>query len=96
MTVTIVASETAYTIEGYCSPENELQHNGSRGSSGKALRLPSEIEDFLRQRMAVCLPRIGAMGRHHSRSARVVVPMQRKPIGGEGLQTLALGEVANR
>lgn len=77
------------TTERCFTPENDLPHNDL------PLRSPLEIRDFLRLRMADCLPRIGEIGQQLSRNPGVVVPMQSKPVRSERQQTLALAEVVN-
>ena len=94
MTVRYTASELGGAFQNYLPSENELSGTGDRLGAGQSLRSPLEIRDFLRKRMAVCLPRIGAMGRHHSTSARGVAPLQHKPVHSQGRQEIKLREVA--
>jgi hypothetical protein len=85
----LVLIATDKTTEHCFTPEND------RPPIEVSLRSPLEIREFLRLRMADCLPRIGEIGRQLSRNTGVVVPMQSKPVRCDNLQTLALAEVVN-
>lgn len=94
MTVRYAASKLGGAFQNHFPSKNELSRPGDRLGASQSLRSPLEIKDFLRKRMAVCLPRIGAMGRHHSETSRGVAPLQHKPVPNQGRRGIKLREIA--
>ena len=75
MGLALVSFDTHQFTDCYISPENEPPDDDHRERVNLPWQSPLEIRDFLRLRMADCLPQIGEIGRLRRQDAGEVVPI---------------------